>query len=82
MTVITGWVLGKGPCGPGCSVADVGSQTHDRRLQVIRDTGNPAIFGNWSTEQELGGQIWIDDITDIVNRQIQGDHKFICFYDS
>ena len=75
VTVITGWVLGHGPCGPGCSVNDVGKSTHSSRASVIQATGNPVIFGNWSKEQETVGLFAnIDEvsITDIVNKNIQG----------
>ncbi|XP_076441618.1 uncharacterized protein LOC143280810 isoform X2 [Babylonia areolata] len=83
VTVITGWVLGHGPCGPGCNEGDVDKPTHDRRLHRINSTGDPTIFGNWSTETGVQGPkggtgssasstITIADITDIVNSNIQG----------
>lgn len=75
ITVITGWVLGHGPCGPNCSVTDVGKPTHHSRASVIQATGNPSIFGNWSKEQETTDSvstIVVKSITDIVNQNIQG----------
>ncbi|XP_060606731.1 protein eyes shut homolog, partial [Ruditapes philippinarum] len=33
--LITGWVLGKGPCGPSCSKADIGRSTESARATII-----------------------------------------------
>ncbi|XP_053396081.1 uncharacterized protein LOC128556142 [Mercenaria mercenaria] len=34
--LITGWVLGKGPCGPGCSRRDIGRSTRSTRPLMTR----------------------------------------------
>lgn len=75
ITVITGWVLGKGPCGPTCNVGDVGRSTRDSRRGVIIASGDRARFGNWSKEmQPLDNSITAtyEDITNHVNDMIQG----------
>nr|KAG5712298.1 hypothetical protein BaRGS_023877 [Batillaria attramentaria] len=74
VTLITSWVLGKGPCGPGCGPDDVGTTTHDRRLQIIANTHDPVIFGNWSTERKRSviSHAEFQDITDTVTQNIQG----------
>ncbi|XP_053389988.1 uncharacterized protein LOC123552583, partial [Mercenaria mercenaria] len=34
--LITGWVLGKGPCGPGCNSSDIGRSTRSTRSLMTR----------------------------------------------
>ncbi|XP_076442805.1 uncharacterized protein LOC143281481 [Babylonia areolata] len=72
VTVITGWVLGHGPCGPGCNEADVGSPTRHWRLQRISSTGDPTIFGSWSTETSANFTVVIKNVTNVVNNNIDG----------
>ncbi|XP_012942777.1 uncharacterized protein LOC106012939 [Aplysia californica] len=47
-TVITGWRLGRGPCGPKCSVGDIGRSTDTQRH--LMTTSNPEYFGSWTLE--------------------------------
>jgi hypothetical protein len=35
LELITGWVLGKGPCGPSCSKVDIGRSTKSTRATII-----------------------------------------------
>ncbi|XP_052269932.1 uncharacterized protein LOC127871230 [Dreissena polymorpha] len=49
--LVTGWQLGKGPCGPNCSKASIGKSTLPYRTLVERD--NDEYFGNITTDYKL-----------------------------
>ena len=49
ITLITGWTLGLGPCGPNCSERDLRRSTRDSRNEMLQQHGR-AYFGNWSFE--------------------------------
>ena len=48
--LITGWKLGKGPCGPSCKKTDVGKDTRSSRDSYETSNSDIYYFGNWSTE--------------------------------
>ncbi|XP_052223170.1 uncharacterized protein LOC127839050 [Dreissena polymorpha] len=48
--LITGWVLGTGPCGPRCSEADVGVSTQTSRSLVEQQNRNASYFGRFIAE--------------------------------
>ena len=48
--LVTAWVLGRGPCGPGCSKLDVGRSTANSRSSVIATAGIPTYLGNFSVD--------------------------------
>ncbi|XP_025104810.1 uncharacterized protein LOC112570537 isoform X1 [Pomacea canaliculata] len=74
VTLVTGWVLGLGPCGPNCTVGDVGQSTHDRRLQTIQQRHDTTYFGGWTLEEQrrFGELADVDDVTDEVSRNLTG----------
>ena len=49
MLLISGWVLGKGPCGQSCSEVDVGRETFHTRQAMTTNYGE-AYFGQWFEE--------------------------------
>ncbi|GFR65259.1 carboxyl-ester lipase [Elysia marginata] len=73
MTIVTGWELDKGPCGPNCTVADIGRSTVVTRAEFINRTGDSEYFGRWSLESRYPDtSVGRSDITDHVNKNIQG----------
>lgn len=65
--LITGWRLGKGPCGPGCSKSDIGRSTGSTRpLMLQSDT---SYLGDFKVEyrNETTWKTVIDDINSIVS---------------
>ena len=46
--LITGWVLGKGPCGNLCNKGDIGRSTNTTRPSMI--SANPDYLGTFSKE--------------------------------
>ncbi|XP_060593498.1 uncharacterized protein LOC132747979, partial [Ruditapes philippinarum] len=48
--LITGWVLGKGPCGSGCTKSDIGRSTRLTRPKMV--SNNPDYLGKFSKEQK------------------------------
>ncbi|KAK3755389.1 hypothetical protein RRG08_026119 [Elysia crispata] len=73
MTIVTGWELTEGPCGPNCSVADIGRSTVVTRAEFINRTGDSEYFGRWSLESRyVDSSVGRSDITDHVNKNIQG----------
>ncbi|XP_045183537.2 uncharacterized protein LOC123541967 isoform X2 [Mercenaria mercenaria] len=46
--LISGWVLGKGPCGPGCSSSDIGRSTRSARSLIT--ASHPYRFGNFTSD--------------------------------
>ncbi|XP_060582136.1 uncharacterized protein LOC132738608 isoform X2 [Ruditapes philippinarum] len=48
--LITGWVLGEGPCGPGCTKSDIGRSTRLTRPQMV--TTNPDYLGKFLKEHK------------------------------
>ncbi|KAL3873708.1 hypothetical protein ACJMK2_036798 [Sinanodonta woodiana] len=55
LDVISGWVLGKGPCGINCSRASINSNTEAARKEVLQKQGGSHIFGNWTVEIKTNG---------------------------
>lgn len=47
LTIVTGWVLGEGPCGERCSISDVGRSTVTSRNHML-DMNGDVYFGNWT----------------------------------
>ena len=43
--VVTGWVLGTGPCGQGCSKANIGQSTNQRRQTMETSLAKTELFG-------------------------------------
>ncbi|KAL3873734.1 hypothetical protein ACJMK2_036823 [Sinanodonta woodiana] len=50
LDVISGWVLGLGPCGINCSRASINSNTKGTREEVLHKQGDSHFFGNWTVE--------------------------------
>ncbi|KAL3873736.1 hypothetical protein ACJMK2_036825, partial [Sinanodonta woodiana] len=50
LDVITGWVLGLGPCGVNCSRAYITKDTTSTREEVAQKQGDSFFFGNWTVE--------------------------------
>ncbi|XP_045183563.2 uncharacterized protein LOC123541998 [Mercenaria mercenaria] len=46
--LISGWVLGTGPCGPGCSSSDIGRSTLSTRSLITES--DPYRFGNFTSD--------------------------------
>ncbi|XP_046355794.2 uncharacterized protein LOC124134797 [Haliotis rufescens] len=68
LTVVTGWVLGEGPCGEHCSTKDLGRSTITSR-KIMTDLYGDAYFGNWTSETNyLHGNISFRTITDKVSK--------------
>ncbi|GFO49255.1 integrin beta-like protein a [Plakobranchus ocellatus] len=73
MTIVTGWELSKGPCGPNCSVDDIGRSTELTRAEMINRTGDREYFGKWSLEIGYANtSVGRASITDHVNKNIRG----------
>ena len=73
LQVITGWVLGMGPCGRNCSKASLGASTLQTRLQIERDTNEPTYFGEWQSEvKQPGSPLIKTDITDMIRANMSG----------
>ena len=73
LQVITGWVLGMGPCGRNCSKASLGASTLQTRLQIERDTNEPTYFGEWQAEvKQPGFMLQKTDITDMIKANMSG----------
>ena len=51
LTVITGWTLGQGPCGPNCTYRNIGDATDVQRNS--QTNSNKFYFGRWTTEVRL-----------------------------
>lgn len=62
--LISGWVLGKGPCGPTCSKADIGRSTRITRSSMM--SSDPDHFGNFTLEYNNKDRRYIT--TDIYTR--------------
>ncbi|KAL3873681.1 hypothetical protein ACJMK2_036773 [Sinanodonta woodiana] len=50
LDVISGWVLGLGPCGINCSRASINSNTNITREEVLQKQGDSRFYGNWTVE--------------------------------
>ncbi|XP_052767866.1 uncharacterized protein LOC128208348 [Mya arenaria] len=57
MEIISGWVLGTGPCGPNCSRADVGRSTKPSRQMMETLTNDSIYFGNFTTDFKRGNEV-------------------------
>ncbi|KAK3591813.1 hypothetical protein CHS0354_007665 [Potamilus streckersoni] len=55
LDLISGWVLGLGPCGTNCSRASINSNTRYTREEVLREQGDRFFFGNWTVEAKMNG---------------------------
>jgi hypothetical protein len=62
--LISGWVLGKGPCGPACSKADIGRSTRITRSSMM--SSDPYYFGHFTLEYKNKDKTYIT--TDIYTR--------------
>ena len=69
VTVTTGWVLGEGPCGAGCSLAKIGDSTMGQRRQLTKS--DKYYFGKWTRRYPYPDADLLD-ITDHVNQNISG----------
>ena len=73
LQVITGWVLGMGPCGRNCSKASLGASTLQTRLQIERDTNEQTYFGEWQAEvKQPGSPLIKTDITNMIRANMSG----------
>ncbi|KAL3873712.1 hypothetical protein ACJMK2_036802, partial [Sinanodonta woodiana] len=50
LDVLSGWLLGLGPCGNNCSRLSINSNTETSREEVLQKPGNSRYFGNWTVE--------------------------------
>ncbi|XP_052790444.1 uncharacterized protein LOC128224578 [Mya arenaria] len=48
--LLTGWVLGTGPCGSNCSELDIGRSTRNSRLQIQQNNYDDFYFGRFTTD--------------------------------
>ena len=71
--MITGWALGKGPCGRNCSKHSVGDSTKRTRLQIENEMNDTNYFGQWQSEiKRVGYQVNSTIITDKVRADMNG----------
>ena len=63
ITVISSWVLGHGPCGPGCSETDLNSATHQRRLDLLQ-TAPHGPYDPWPPLGQWEKEIRFEQVTD------------------
>ena len=52
--VLTGWVLGTGPCGPNCTMTSVGQVSS--RTQMLQNTKED-FYGRWYSEVQTNGNV-------------------------
>ncbi|KAK3583335.1 hypothetical protein CHS0354_038946 [Potamilus streckersoni] len=74
LDLISGWVLGLGPCGLNCSRASINSDTNLTRKKVMQIQNDPYYFGNWTVAYKLNGDrnVQVDYINDkIYNNMVQ-----------
>ncbi|KAL3873707.1 hypothetical protein ACJMK2_036797, partial [Sinanodonta woodiana] len=72
LDVISGWVLGLGPCGINCSRASINSNTKAAREEVLQKEGDINLFGNWTVEFKTSSmnRSHVIDITQFVYSSI------------
>ena len=46
--MVTGWVLGTGPCGQGCNKTDIGQLTNQRRQAMETNLASTDLFGEYT----------------------------------
>ena len=66
--LITGWILGKGPCGSNCSRKSICKSTLATR--ALLESKNHSDFGNYSTDYQNGLNSITRDITTIVKENM------------
>ncbi|XP_052768032.1 uncharacterized protein LOC128208511 [Mya arenaria] len=62
----TGWALGTGPCGPGCSHLDIGTNTSQSRAAITLREG-PTFFGKMTSDYTNFGITMIRDLNNFVH---------------
>ena len=73
LDVITGWVLGMGPCGRNCTKHSVGNSTKLTRLQIENEMNDTNYFGEWQNEiLRAGVPVNPTKITDRVRADLNG----------
>ncbi|KAL3836575.1 hypothetical protein ACJMK2_021997 [Sinanodonta woodiana] len=50
LDVISGWVLGQGPCGINCSRESINSKTTNTKEEILHKQGDKYFFGKWTVE--------------------------------
>ena len=71
--MITGWVLGMGPCGRNCTKKSVGDSTKQTRLQIENDMKDTKYFGEWQSEIKRPSiPVKSTTVTDRVRRDMTG----------
>ena len=71
--MITGWVLGMGPCGRNCTKKSVGDSTKNTRLQIENDMADNKYFGEWQSEiKRPNTPINSTMVTDTVRKDMTG----------
>lgn len=64
MQVVTSWILGEGPCGPDCNLADIGRSTLGTRREQEVAHANDFYFGNYSVLYEESSQKTVVSLLD------------------
>ncbi|KAL4237882.1 hypothetical protein ACF0H5_002592 [Mactra antiquata] len=64
--MLTGWVLGTGPCGPNCDRTRVGTSTLTSRKITEQQKSNDLYFGNFTVDYAVNG----NTVVDIVNTEV------------
>ena len=50
LQVMTGWVLGMGPCSRNCKESSEGASTKQTRFLMENETNDAVYFGEWQSE--------------------------------
>ncbi|KAL3836529.1 hypothetical protein ACJMK2_021953, partial [Sinanodonta woodiana] len=53
LDVISGWVLGLGPCGINCSRESINSKTTNSKEEILHMQGDKYFFGKWTVEYRM-----------------------------
>ena len=65
LDILTGWKLGKGPCGPHCTKHNVGESTALSRKAI--EAKQPEYFGTWTAEYKKSpGEVVNHDTLNVV----------------
>ncbi|KAH3874812.1 hypothetical protein DPMN_038065 [Dreissena polymorpha] len=59
---MTGWRLGSGPCGPTCSLIDVGNSSTSQRTFIENKNNDFYYFGNFTVEYQTGSEHQTSDL--------------------
>ncbi|XP_052267693.1 uncharacterized protein LOC127869293 [Dreissena polymorpha] len=62
VNVMTGWRLGSGPCGPTCSLIDVGNSSTSQRTFIENKNNDFYYFGNFTVEYQTGSEHQTSDL--------------------